>query len=150
MSKAIKDDGSWIQAELLSADFNELRLNKRFQVIARELSQQPSLPINQASSDWAAAKAAYRFFQNPKVDHEKIISPHILNTALRIKGHSRVVIVQDSSSIDFSRHQKTKGLGMMHTFDDGGELKGLMLHATLALSNPSAYPTFSNLKDLLN
>ena len=134
MSKAIKDDGSWIQAELLSADFNELRLNKRFQVIARELSQQPSLPINQASSDWAAAKAAYRFFQNPKVDHEKIISPHILNTALRIKGHSRVVIVQDSSSIDFSRHQKTKGLGMMHTFDDGGELTGLMLHATLALT----------------
>jgi hypothetical protein len=134
MSKTITEDGSWVRDELLSADFNELRLNKRFQVIAKELSQQPSLPINQASSDWAAAKAAYRFFQNPKVDHEKIIGPHILNTALRMKGHQRVVIVQDSSSIDFSRHRKTKGLGMMHTFDDGVELKGLMLHATLALT----------------
>jgi hypothetical protein len=134
MTKPIKDDGSWVRDELLSADFNELRLNKRFKIIANELSQQPSLPINQASTDWAAAKAAYRFFQNQKVDHEKIIHPHILNTALRAHGHKRIVVVQDSSSLDFSRHKKTKGLGSMHTFDDGGELKGLMLHATLALT----------------
>ncbi len=134
MSNSIKDDGSWVHAELSAANFDELRLNKRFQIIARELSEQPSLPINQASSDWAAAKAAYRFFNNPKVDHEKIISPHVLNTAQRTQNHRRIVVVQDSSSIDFSKHYKTKGLGMMHTFKDGGELKGLMLHATLALT----------------
>lgn len=134
MPKAIKDDGSWILPELSSADFQELRLNKRFKVIASELSKQPSLPINQASSDWAAAKAAYRFFQNPKVDHTKIIEPHILSTSLRTKGCKRVVVVQDSSSIDFSKHTKTKGLGLMHAFKDGDELKGLMLHATLALT----------------
>jgi hypothetical protein len=134
MSDTIKEDGSWVEAELLSADFSELRLNKRFQVIARELSKQPSLPINQASSDWAAAKGAYRFFQNPKVDYQKIIGPHVLNTSLRTQGHKRVVVVQDSSVIDFSKHHKTSGLGMMHTFVGGNELKGLMLHATLALS----------------
>jgi IS4 transposase len=134
MPNTIKEDASWIDAELLSADFNELRLNKRFKILATELSQQPSLPINQASSDWAAAKAAYRFFKNEKVDYEKIIQPHILNTALRIQGRKRVVVVQDSSSIDFSTHHKTRGLGMMHKFSDGGELKGLMLHATLALT----------------
>jgi hypothetical protein len=134
MTKPIKDDGSWVRDELLSADFKELRLNKRFKVIANELSQQPSLPINQASSDWAAAKAAYRFFENPKVDHERIINPHILNSALRTQGHKRIVVVQDTSLLDFSKHRKTKGLGMMHTFDDGGELKGLIMHATLALT----------------
>jgi hypothetical protein len=134
MSETIKDDVSWIEAEILSADFNELRLNKRFKVIAKELSQSPSLPINQASSDWAAAKAAYRFFENPKVNYEKIISPHILSTAQRTQSHKRIVVVQDSSSIDFSKHYKTSGLGMMHAFSNGVELKGLMLHATLALS----------------
>lgn len=134
MSEPIKDDASWIEAEILSANFNELRLNKRFKVIAEELSQFPSLPINQASSDWAAAKAAYRFFQNDKVDYEKIIKPHILNTAQRSQSHDRIVVVQDSSSIDFSKHRKTSGLGMMHTFSDGSELKGLMLHVALALS----------------
>ncbi|NUM60516.1 MAG: IS4 family transposase [Bdellovibrionaceae bacterium] len=134
MTNTIKEDGSWVESELSAADFNELRLNKRFQVIARELSQYPSLPINQASSDWAAAKAAYRFFQNQKVDFKKIIEPHILNTSLRTKGHDRVVVVQDSSVMDFSKHSKTKDLGMIHTFNDGVELKGLILHATLALS----------------
>lgn len=134
MSDTIKEDGSWIEAELGLANFNELRLNKRFQVLARELSLQPSLPINQASTDWAATKGAYRFFQNPKVDYHKIIYPHILNTSLRIQGHQRVVVIQDLSVLDFSKHLKTKGLGMMHTFEDGGELKGLMLHATLALT----------------
>jgi IS4 transposase len=134
MSKAVTEDASWIETELSSANFNELRLNKRFKILAKELSQQPSLPINQASSDWAAAKAAYRFFQNAKVDYQKIIHPHILNTALRIQGHERVVVIQDSSCLDFSKHHKTSGLGMMHKFSDGDELKGLMLHATLALT----------------
>lgn len=134
MSQTIKDDGSWIEAELSAADFKELRLNKRFKILAQELSQQPSLPINQASSDWAATKAAYRFFQNSKVDYKKILNPHILNTSLRSQSQRRIVVIQDSSVIDFSKHPKTKGLGMMHTFDDGSELKGLMLHAALALT----------------
>lgn len=90
MSNSIKDDGSWVRSELLSADFNELRLNKRFLVLAEELSQQPSLPINQASSDWAAAKAAYRFFQNPKVDYQKILHPHLLSTSFRTEGKSSI------------------------------------------------------------
>lgn len=134
MSDIIKEDVSWIEAELLSADFDELRLNKRFKILANQLSKQPSLSINQASSDWAAAKAAYRFFENPKVDYEKIIAPHVLNTSLRAKSHNRIIVVQDSSSLDFSKHHKTSGLGMMHTFSNGEELKGLMLHATLALT----------------
>lgn len=134
MSKAITEDGSWIRDELSSADFNELRLNKRFQIIAKELSQHPSLPINHASSDWASAKAAYRFFQNEKVNYQKILDPHILNTSLRTKGHSKVVVVQDSSSIDFSKHYKTTGLGMINTLENGHEIKGLILHSVLALS----------------
>ncbi len=134
MSTTIKDDGSWLEEELLSANFNEIRLNKRFHLLARELSQQPSLPINQASSDWAATKGAYRFFQNSKVDYQKIISPHILNTSLRTQGQSRVIVVQDSSLLDFSKHHKTMGLGMIHSFGNGDGLRGLKMHAGLALT----------------
>lgn len=134
MQSPIKEDGSWVESELTFADFSELRLNKRFQILAKQLAEFPTLSINKASTDWAASKAAYRFFQNPKVNYQKIIEPHILSTALRTKGHDRIVVVQDTSFIDFSKHTKTSDLGRLHTFVDGDELKGLALHAGLALT----------------
>ena len=134
MEKLSKEDGSWIREELLSGQFGDLRVDKRFAVLAKELADHPSLPLNQASSDWAAAKAAYRFFQNERVTPEKILEPHFLSTEQRLKGKKRIVVVQDSSTIDFTRHRKTKGLGALSKMDSGFEIQGLLLHSTLALS----------------
>lgn len=134
MTQSSMDDGSWVETELQGTDFGDLRLDRRFQVLARELASRPSFPINQATTDWASAKAAYRFFENPKVGAEKILAPHYLSTELRIGKHERVLVVQDSSIIDFSRHPKTTGLGMTSTFSDGGECQGLILHTALAMT----------------
>ena len=105
MTKSM-EDASWITEELISANFDDLRLNKRFDVLARELAANPSLPLNQASSDWAATKAAYRFFRNSKVTPEKILEPHFLNTEFRLQGHRRIIVIQDSSTVDFFAPQK--------------------------------------------
>jgi hypothetical protein len=104
------DDGSWIRDEMISADFGDLRLNKRFSILARELASKPSLSINEASTDWASAKAAYRFFDNPKVTHELVLAPHILSTELRCESHETILAVQDTTVLDFTRHHKTEAL----------------------------------------
>lgn len=127
-------DGLWIQNEITKANFGDIRLNKRFQILAAELAAKPSQPINQASTDWASAKAAYRFFDNPKVSQEKILEPHILNTQLRASNQDRIIVVQDTSYIDFTSHSKTEGLGTTGNKKNDFESKGLILHAALALS----------------
>lgn len=130
-----RTDGLWIKEEMSTADFGDLRLNKRFQVLASELASKPSQPINQASVDWASAKAAYRFFNNPKVKPESIVKPHILSTQQRAKDYQRLVVVQDTSFIDFTKHIKTFDLGSIGKTRDGFEPQGLILHCALALSD---------------
>jgi hypothetical protein len=49
-------DGHWIEEEIANINFGDLRLNKRFQILAAELANNPSQPINQASTVWAATK----------------------------------------------------------------------------------------------
>jgi hypothetical protein len=133
--KPSMDDGSWIRDEMISADFGDLRLNKRFSSLARELAGKPSLSINEASTDWASAKAAYRFFDNPKVTSDRVLSPHFLSTELRCEQHETIIAVQDTSVIDFSKHIRTEGLGLTGVNDIAGfEARGLHLHATLALT----------------
>ena len=129
-----RSDGVWIQDELAKADFGDLRLNKRFQVLAAELASKPSQPINQASTDWAATKAAYRFFKNSKATPEKILSPHVESTQLRAASYERIIVVQDTSVLDFTRHPKTTGLGSIGKTANGFEPQGLLLHSALAFS----------------
>jgi Transposase DNA-binding len=130
-----KDDGSWVLEELSKTNFSDLRLNKRFQILSEQLAKKPSQTINHASTDWAAAKAAYRFFDNPKVTPEKILEAHYRNTELRIKNHARVVFVQDTTVLDFSKHFATSGLGHMAQSRNGMDLDGLFMHPTLALTD---------------
>lgn len=128
-------DGSWIIKEMASVDFGDLRLNKRFHVLASQLASKPSQPINQASVNWAATKAAYRFFDNSKIQAKSIIEPHILSTQLRAKNCHRIVVVQDTSFIDLTKHVRTFDLGSIGKTSDGFEPQGLILHCALALSD---------------
>ena len=66
-NKKKSGDLSWTVEEFSKIDLQDKRLNKRCEKIASDLEQQPSEPINQASEDWMDTKAAYRFFDNPKV-----------------------------------------------------------------------------------
>lgn len=131
---ASMNDGSWIAEEMSSADFGDIRLNKRFQILASELASKPSQSINQASTDWAATKAAYRFFNNPKISALKILEPHLLSTQIRAQKYNRLIVVQDTSYIDFTKHVRTFDLGSIGKTVDGFEPQGLILHCTLALS----------------
>ena len=125
---------SWIEEELCRAQFNDKRLNQRFLKIAKDLADNPEKSINSASLDWAATKAAYRFFDNHEVESQKILSPHFEATRLRCSNYKRVIVAQDTSYIDYSKHSKTKGLGKSFKVY-GNELKGICQHVGLAMSD---------------
>lgn len=61
------DFGSrWIEDEFTFIAFGDNRLDRRLFRILEDFSHHPSEPIDQASADWAATNAAYRFFENPR------------------------------------------------------------------------------------
>ncbi|MER8542977.1 transposase [Mesorhizobium sp. M1334] len=63
------------------------RLVRRLQRLLDQLSAAPGKPIPAACSDWAAAKAAYRFFDNPRVTEHSVLAGHFAANAARVAAN---------------------------------------------------------------
>jgi hypothetical protein len=75
------------------------------------------------------AKPRTVFWGNERVSHEALIGTMREETGERLVGVGRVLLVQDTTSLDFSGHAAVEGLG---TLEDKGR-RGLFVHSTLAV-----------------
>jgi len=131
-------DRGWSEVELEKIELGDVRLERRLRRTAESLSRQPEYPINVASEDSAATKAAYRLFDNEKLTAEAILEPHRKKTVLRMQSEPLVLAIQDTSIIDFTSHKKTQGLGPTGRAGNV-TLQGLILHSSLAVT-PQGLP----------
>ncbi len=120
----------WAKNEFGGAVLGDKRLTERLVKIADSLTSLPESSINQACESWSEAKAAYRFFQNENVKESDILASHINKTVERTKAYKRILVVQDTSYISYTSHEKTNGLGAIA----GRRGKGIMMHTALAVS----------------
>src|SRR5437016_5579195 len=104
---------SWAEHELRYADLGDARLNKRLSRLVADLASRPESSIPQATVSWAATKAAYRFFDNKRVDADDIRAAHRAATEQRLPDAGPVLALQDTTQLDFSRHPATQGLGYL-------------------------------------
>lgn len=128
-------DAGWAESELGSIELGDKRLRKRLLHVAEDLSSQPEVPINHASKDWAATKAAYRLFDHSNVTDKKLFEVHRQRTVERLIGEKVVLAVQDTTYLTYEGHDKCDGLGYIGT----EQLKGVILHSTLMVT-PSGLP----------
>ena len=129
MTKSIE---AWVLSEFEGLSHNDTRLDKRFMMITCDAMKNPAAPINQASEDWAATKGAYRFYNNPKVERDKIFEAHQKNTVKRMQEHKVVLAIQDSCILDYSNHKKLKGKGPIGTRQQ--DMTGYIMHETLVVT----------------
>jgi hypothetical protein len=123
----------WAEEEFGSVGFYDNRLYDRLHIIARDFFSQPGVLIPQAcNGSQAKMKGAYRFFDNKRVTMDKVIRPHVESTAERIKFHDIVLAVQDTSTLNYTAHPCTEGLGPINTKSD--KAVGLILHDTMAFT----------------
>ncbi len=93
-----------IVKELEGIDLGDKRLNRRSEAILESLAANPQASINSACDGWGDTLAAYRFFKNSAVESTQILQPHVEATKGRIQEHPVVLIVQDTTELDFSSH----------------------------------------------
>jgi len=126
----------WAEHEFAAATLPDKRHTKRLQVIATAFAQQPTASIPQACSSMAEVKAAYRFIENAAIVPSAIREPHHQATLQRIGSHPIVLAVQDTTTLNYSTHPCTEGLGpICHS----RKTIGLLLHSTLAIT-PGGQP----------
>jgi len=118
-----------IATELDGIELGDKRLNLRSKRIIETLAASPQESINSACNGWAETQAAYRFFDNSAVEPRKILQPHIDATKARIKEHPVVLILQDTTELDFTPHAP-KDAGCLNKEDR----LGLYDHTHLAVT----------------
>ena len=130
-AKAAERIADWVADEMAQADLNDQRLNRRLQRILSDLARHPTLSIPAACKGYAETAAAYRFFDNDKVDFDGVLRPHVICTRARIAAQPIVLLVPDTTEIDVTRpEQQVKGTGPL----DGGARRGVLLHLLHALT----------------
>ena len=106
---------TWIEEELATSDFGDERLDKRFMAVMDCLNQKPSASIAAACGTWGEVQAAYRFFDNDRVDEHEVLHPHQAATVDRIAAHDVVLLAQDTTELDVTRPEKQMvGAGPLH------------------------------------
>src|SRR3989440_10706699 len=79
--------------------------------------------------DEAALEATYRFLQTPDVTYEQLIGPHVAQTRAKASQQQQVLLIQDTTEVDYQQHPTTTGLGPRGL----GSHHGYLLQSVLAV-----------------
>jgi len=122
----------WAEEEFGTVRLYDNRLKERLYRIVQDFYQDPEASIPEACGSKAGTMGAYRFFQNPKVTMDVVLTAHTEATIERIQKHRVVLVPQDTTTLNYRTHLMTEGLGPVNNTDDSAI--GLLLHDTLAFT----------------
>ncbi len=127
----------WVEQEFGGVELGDKRLRDRLMKIVGDRAAHPDASYLEASGgDRGATKGYYAFIDNPRetIDPEAMLSTHRTRTIERMMSHDVVLVVQDTTDLNFSSRAHTEGLGLIGTNQTGAKSLGLKLHTSLALS----------------
>jgi hypothetical protein len=122
----------WAEEEFGTVRLYDERLKQRLYTIAQDFYSCPEANIPEACGSKARTMGAYRFFQNQKVTMAVVLTAHTEAAIERIKQHRVVLAPQDTTTLNYSAHPMTEGLGPINTAENSAI--GLLLHDTLAFT----------------
>jgi hypothetical protein len=130
----------WVEREIEGCDFPDQRLKNRLARLLGQLGKSIGAALPVACQDWAATKAAYRFFNNPRVDESIILAGHFAATKSRIAAEKGpILVLHDTTEFSYQRARPEK-IGKTHLIKDRKErpatftVCGLLMHSSLAIT----------------
>ena len=129
----------WVERELEGCEFPDKRLKSRLGKVLGELGERIGQTLPAACQDWAATKAAYRFFSNPRVDESLILAGHFAATKARMTAEKGpILILHDTTEFSFKR-DKPEAIGKTtvlasRPYRSPTTLCGLLMHCSLAIT----------------
>ena len=113
------------------AVLGDARRRRRLERLITALAARAEATLAQALDSWGELKAAYRFFANRQVTPDAIVASAQPELAARCAGLATVLLIQDTTTLDFSHHPGTYGLGPVGTRQQ--RTVGLLAHTALAV-----------------
>lgn len=128
---------SWCDQEMAGLDLGDQRLARRASKILEARWAKPASTFYGSFEGWTPAKAAYGFIEHssPLISLNSLLAPHAQATRARMAAEPLVLLVQDTTGLNYTGLKQTPGLGPLGE----GKARGLWLHSQLAF-RPDGLP----------
>jgi hypothetical protein len=137
------ETAAWIDRELAGCKFADVRLERRFKLLVKRLAEGIGESIPMACQDWAATKAAYRFFANERVSEAEILAGHFHATRERFKATpGTALVLHDTTELSFQRENSHAIGATTRSYAGKGQdgrprlhtVCGILLHSSLVVT----------------
>lgn len=118
----------WAERTFAPVDLGDPRRTRRLVRTAATIADRPagSLP---SKFDWNALRAVYRLMNRPEATHQLVLGPHCCHVRAAMADEPVVLLVHDTTQLDFTSHHALRGTGPLGT--GGG--RGFLQHNSLAV-----------------
>lgn len=104
---------SYSKRKSLTNNFGDSRLENRYHIICEQLSTNLNMTIPQACVTRSSTKAMYRFFDNPQIESDKMISYHFSNWKKELPS-KKILHIMDTVEYDFTGKRSADFLGPLN------------------------------------
>jgi hypothetical protein len=125
----VLDPHWWARLTFGTAVLGDRRRTRRAVTTAAAIAAQPTASLPRQLRDPAALKATYRLLHEPDVTCAALVAPHLAQTRRAAAAPPVVLLVQDTTELDYSPHRQTSGLGPI----GDGRGRGILLQSALAI-----------------
>lgn len=122
------DTHAWAEHHFADAPLGDQRRNRRLVQAAADIAAYPEKPFTQVF-DWNDLRGFYRLCDEDDVSHAALMQPHCQRTRQAIVHQPLVLILHDTTELDFTSHQALQGVGPI----GDGNGKGFLQHNSLAV-----------------
>jgi hypothetical protein len=126
---------SWARTEMAGVEVWDQRCRRSLERICEQVLARPEESFSAACGP-GLRQAGSRIFGAEQMSGEKLLAGHVAQTAQRCGEQAEVVVAQDTTDVNYTTHQGTRGLGPINA---NPHSRGLLLHTTLALT-PDGVP----------
>ena len=128
--QTLADPVAWATTTFGTAALGDQRRTRRAVATAARLAADPGSSLPAAVREPAALKATYRLLHEPAVDVAALVAPQQQATLTTARHTPVVLLVQDTTEVDYTAHRAATGLGPI---GNGGG-RGYLLQSVLALT----------------
>jgi hypothetical protein len=101
----------WAEETFGSVQVGDQRRSKRVVQIAARIAHDPAGSLPAQMQDHAMLEGAYRLLHCPDVTYDQLMAPHVQQTREAAGKVGRVLLIQDTTEVDYQQYPTTSGLG---------------------------------------
>jgi len=120
---------AWAQRHFGAVKLRDRRRTRRAVQIAARMMGNPAASLPTQMRTASALKAAYRLLAQKDASYQALLTPHWEQTRQAARQEPQVLLIQDTTQLDYTHHPTTEGLGPV----GDGHGRGLHLHTALAV-----------------